>query len=237
MYFEMKAEVHVRARLNGEQESDGVPEVAEYEVPRQKTAPSNILLSQKKQNTTSREGHTDVPHLPMYKTDPNYSTVPSSTRVRTSTIQATNPSAQKLQQTSKIAVNKSLNAVGGLKATSSKGYTTVSPKTTSRTGMEFQEPAQPDSNSFDQVNMDSSNSSGTEGAGNLDALGSKLAVLPGAKQGMQMNTSRNKKVNSFVDSGSSATNSKRSLMSSQPETARTNRTAQLRAEAAAKKAK
>ena len=36
--------------------------------------------------------------------------------------------------------------------------------------MEFQEPAQPDSNSFDQVDMGSS-SSGTEGAGNLETMG------------------------------------------------------------------
>ena len=34
MYFEMKAEVHIRARLYGEQESDGLPEVREYETSR-----------------------------------------------------------------------------------------------------------------------------------------------------------------------------------------------------------
>lgn len=65
--------------------------------------------------------------------------------------------------------------------------------------MEFQEPAKPDENSFDQIDLGSS-SSGTEGAGNLEALGAKVA---GANLGMPLNSSRNRKVNSFIETGSS----------------------------------
>ena len=58
-----------------------------------------------------------------------------------------------------------MNVAGGFKATGGKGYSTV-PSQGHNKSMEFNEPIQPDSNSFDQVDLGSSSSS-REGAGDF----------------------------------------------------------------------
>ena len=133
--------------------------------------------------------------------------------------------------------------MAGLKAT---GGSVLNRHHAVNKSMDFQEPLRPDDGaSLEGVDLDNSSVSSREGDGKIqseiraqDLHNLKVASLGAANKGNQPNTSRNRPgMHSFVETESSAMSSQRSLNNKKTDIpAKLNRTAQLRAEAAKKKA-
>lgn len=139
----MQQEVAIRAKLYGDYDSDGVPEVAEYaykpgESHKMKAAPSDVKHKRiLNSNKSLPEGvyapiRDEIsPDLKLKNT--NYTSMP---RTRTNTINHTNPPSTMFKHSqNKVLVGKSQH-VGGFKATGGQGYSTVPSKGLNKS-MEF----------------------------------------------------------------------------------------------------